>query len=1135
MKKILGLDLGTNSIGWALIESEGKKILGMGSRIFPEGVIDLGQGEGREMSKNSSRTEDRGKRRQFFRRRLRKKILLRELSRYNMCPLTSEDIEEWKENKMFPEKKLRDWFAMNPYELRAKALEGELTLHELGRIFYHLIQRRGFQSNSRSANEDDKGAIFEGKNDKIGILQTQGSITGHKTLGGYLNKIAPREFEPFKQGKERVRNRYTTRKMYIDEFEFIWEQQSKYYPELTDELKELFGGRKKDGYKNDGVLFHQRPLRSQKGLVGKCSLEPQRTKCPISAIPFEKFRVYQWVNTVDCNVKLTNRDKEILVNQLFSKEKVKFSMLRKALKRADSTYQFNYKDDDQIVGTYTISKLSSKKFFGDKWFELTKKEQEDIWHVLYFFEDKDKLKSYAIEHWGFEEKKAEEVSKFNLKQGYANLSRKAINNILPFLKQGYQYDVAVALGGIKNAFGSQWEELKSYDLELLDSNIYEIVRQGRKGGYIDGLKDFLKSEFALTEKELKKLYHHSSNIDTSELLERLPISAEADKEIQSIRNPIVITALFEIRKLVNELIDDYGRPDEIKIELARDLKISKTKRRSIRLEQQRLERENDRVKKELERHDQRITHDNLLKYKLWEECHQTCPFTGNSINITQLFSGEVQVEHIHPWSRSLNDSFMNKTLCFADENRAKGNKTPYEYYFSQGDEKWEQVKAQALSCFKNKKAYPNAYAKFKHFVRKKHDDDFISRQLNDTRYISKEARNYLSKICSSVSVTPGQVTANLRHHWGLNTILNSEDKKSRDDHRHHAVDALVVACANASHLNELSKWNSHDRNYELKAFPMPWDDFRTDAEKKTNEILVSHKKHNPVLTIRTSVTENNGEKHINKGIAARGQLHMETVYGKRKSPDQEKHSYHVRKPIESLTTIKHVEKVVDPVIRKLIHERVELLGGYEKGKDIPKNTFFESDDDGNVKPMIFLPNRNGEKVPVNKVRVREFMSGAEQLKDGKNQFVNPRSNHHLLVYLDNQEKIKSRVVSFWEAVERVKNGDSIIQPPADAEKTISTLEINDMCILGLSEEDLDFTKSSTLFEHLYKVQKVSKKPDLSMKEVCFRKSEDSRPDKEAGKDYIYIKGFGSGKTGWQTFNPIKVSVSPSGKIFRMNH
>jgi CRISPR-associated endonuclease Csn1 len=198
---------------------------------------------------------------------------------------------------------------------------------------------------------------------------------------------------------------------------------------------------------------------------------------------------------------------------------------------------------------------------------------------------------------------------------------------------------------------------------------------------------------------------------------------------------------------VNELIDEHGKIDEIKVEMARDLKISKSQRNKIRKEQKRLERENDRVKARLLEERQRITHDNILLYKLWEECKHTCPYTGKPISVTQLFSGEVQIEHIHPWSRSLNDSFSNKTLCYADENRKKGNKTPFEFYGSD-EANWSAIKERALKLFSDTKEYPNAYQKFKRFVQQKFDDDFSTRQLNDTRYISKEAKNYLSKICN---------------------------------------------------------------------------------------------------------------------------------------------------------------------------------------------------------------------------------------------------------------------------------------------------------------------------------------------------------------------------------------------------
>ncbi|MFN3942337.1 MAG: type II CRISPR RNA-guided endonuclease Cas9 [Flavobacterium sp.] len=1125
MARILGLDLGTNSIGWALIDDVQNKIIGLGSRIFPMGVENLGDGDG-EISKNASRTGARGVRRQFFRRKLRKKILLKALSENQMCPMIAKDFEDWKKTKEFPSEKLANWFALNPYELRQKALNEKLTLEEIGRIFYHLIQRRGFLSNSRKGGSDD-GTIFKGnpKEGKIGITETQQNIQD-KTLGSYLFEIYPKENQPFQNGLERIRNRYTTRKMYVDEFELIWNKQSQFHAQLTEELKTLFGGRKLDGYKEDGILFHQRPLRSQKHLVGNCSFEPNKTKCPISAIPFEQFRVWQWVNTVEYNgKKISQEEKEKIVEFLYANEKPEFKKIRKAIGKESAEFKFNYKDDDKIVGAYTISHLSNKKYFGKKWFEFSEKEQEDIWHVLYFFDSKSNLKEYAIKNWNFTEEQAASIAKFNLKDGYSSLSRKAISNILPFLKLGFTYDVAVVLGGIKNVFGSEWEKLPEEKRNYLIDNIEGIVRSKTKGGFIDIIKDILRNDYNISDNQLRKLYHHSATIDATELLEKLPVGKEADKEIQAIRNPIVITALFELRKLVNELIDEHGKIDEIKVEMARDLKISKSQRNKIRREQKRLEKENDRVKARLLEEGQRITHDNILLYKLWEECKKTCPYTGNPIPLHKLFTGEVQIEHIHPWSRSLNDSFSNKTLCYADENRKKGDKTPFEFY-GNDEANWSAIKERALKLFSDTKEYPNAYQKFKRFVQIKFDDDFSSRQLNDTRYISKEAKNYLSRICKNVMVSPGQATSNLRQKWGMNNILNDENEKTREDHRHHAIDALVMACTKVSYVQELSKWNRYNRNSELKNFPLPWETFRKDAEIAVDKILVSHKKVSNDITVRYKTVEKNGKKHINKGVAARGQLHKETVYGKRNFNGEE--AFHVRKPIESLTTEKQLEKVVDESIKLLIRKRIQELGGFVKG-NIPANTFFVVDENGIKQPQIFLPNKNGTPVPVLKVRMKENIGGAEKLKDKVNQWVNPRNNHHVLIYKDEKGNLKEEVVTFWTVVERKRTGQSAYQLPFDGKEIVTTLHINDMFLLGLNEDEINWENPDfdLLRNHLYRVQK------LSSKFYEFRQASEASIQNNFQPFYIRIQSFGEGKTGWDTFSPIKIKISVSGKISKI--
>ena len=1127
MAKMLGLDLGTNSIGWAIVDDKLNKILGIGSRIFPMGVENLGDGDN-EMSKNASRTGARGVRRQFFRRRLRKKVLLKALSEHKMCPMVVSDFEDWKKTKQFPSEKLANWFAMNPYELRQKALNKKLSLEEIGRIFYHLIQRRGFLSNSRKGGSDD-GAIFKGnaKEGKIGIDDTLESIEG-KTLGSYLYEIYPKECQPFQDGLERIRNRYTTRKMYIDEFELIWQKQSEFHSVLNYDLKTLFGGRKQDDYKEDGILFHQRPLRSQKHLVGNCSFEPSKTKCPISAIPVEMFRIWQWVNTVEYNgKKISQEEKNKLIEQLLSFDKIEFKKLRKVIGKESAEFKFNYKDDDKIVGTHTISNLSNKKFFGKKWFDFSEKEQEDIWHVLYFFDSKSNLKEYAIKNWSFTEEQATAISKFNVKDGYASLCRKAIGNILPFLQQGYTYDVAVVMGGIKNTFGDKWQndmvENNQKQLDLID-NVEAIVRAKISGGFTDTIKELLRKEFQFSDKQLNKLYHHSATIDITALLEKLPVGKDADKEIQSIRNPIVITALFELRKLVNELIEEHGQLDEIKVEMARDLKISKSQRNKIRRDQKRLERENDRVKSEVEKY-VRVSQDNILKFKLWEECKQTCPYTGVAIPVSKLFTGEIQIEHIHPWSRSLNDSFNNKTLCYADENRRKGDKTPYEFY-GNDELDWISRKERALRLFSDTKEYPNAYQKFKRFVQQKFDDDFSSRQLNDTRFISKEASSYLGKICKKVNVSPGQMTANLRQKWGLNTVLNDENAKTREDHRHHAIDALVMACGKTSYLQELSKWNRYNRNYDLKDFPMPWETFRFDAEKAVDKILISHKRISNDITIRYTKVEKNGKTHINKGVAARGQLHKETVFGKRNFNGEE--AFHVRKSIDSLTTEKQLEKVVDEAIRKLIYKRIQELGGFVKGT-IPVNTFFIIDENGIKQPQIFLPNKNGAPVPILKIRMKENIGGAEKLKDNVNQWVNPRNNHHVLIYKDEKGNLKEDVVTFWTVVERKRTGQSAYQMPLGGKEIVTMLHINDMFLLGLNEDEINWENPDyeVLKEHLYRVQK------LSSKFYEFRQGSQASIQNNFLPFYRRITGYGEGIGGWLTHNPIKVKISVSGKIVKL--
>lgn len=600
----LGLDLGPNSIGWAIIDKQEQKIHAIGSRIFPEGV-NIDAVSKAESSRNEKRREYRQKRRQLFRRKFRNNLLRKALQQAGLIPeLIAETDSFW---------------APCPYQLRSKAINEPIKLHELGRIIFHLNQRRGFKSNRKSAKAED-GVMEKGGNGKTGITQTIEAWQegGFKTFGAYLASLDPHE--------QRIRNRYTLRQWYEQELEQIWQEQQKYYPDvLTDELRQKLTS------PDSGIIFYQRPLRSQKHLVGKCTLEPKKPRCPLSHPEFEEFRMWQIINNLEVagpgrfKELLDDEEKSKLVELFNTKEKIKISDIRKKLKLTED-YTFNYDDSETFNGSETSIKLL--KLFGKNTWEAlsdldkTLPEESnkdfsklDVWHLFFFAEDPKWLHNYAKEKWGFDDKQLKALGKTHLKEGYASLSLKAIRKILPFLRKGEKYDKAAKLAG----------------------------------------------------------YHHSNLKPEHENLAEL-------QEPKNLRNPIVQQALYELRKLVNQLIKQYGKPATILIELARDLKVSKEKRAQIRKEQFWNRDRNEKARNSLiENGISRPSRIDIEKYHLWEECNRKCPYTGKEISFNDLFiNGRFDIEHILPYSRTLDDSLANKTLCEKGFNIGKGNKTPHE-------------------------------------------------------------------------------------------------------------------------------------------------------------------------------------------------------------------------------------------------------------------------------------------------------------------------------------------------------------------------------------------------------------------------------------------------------------------------
>ena len=390
----------------------------------------------------------------------------------------------------------------------------------------------------------------------------------------------------------------------------------------------------------------------------------------------------------------------------------------------------------------------------------------------------------------------------------------------------------------------------------------------------------------------------------------------------------------------------------------------------------------------------------------------------------------------------------------------------------------------------------------------------------------------------------------------LSGEIRYDPKKNRNDHRHHAIDAITIALTKQSYLQKLSTYNANKdekyrgNKYEKPQFDEPWDNFFNDVKKAASNILISHKQNNHVLTEISKTVFKNGKKYKSKGFAARGQLHKEFVYGKRKSPNTEQ-AFHIRKSINSLTTDKQLNKIVDPVVRDIIikarkEEKIikVKITELEKKLKTTKTDFEEQEIKKQINDLLLqikllytLPNKkgedkDGEPVPIRKVRIKEKISNAVKLKEA-NQYVNPRNNHHVIIYKDTEGNLHEDVVSFWTAVERKLQKQPVFQLPKpevgkpEPAEIVTTLQINDMFILGLSDDEFESNINNYPFlsKHLFRVQK------FTSGDYYFRHHLASTINNDLER--IYIKNFGEGKTGWETFNPIKVKIDYLGRITKI--
>ncbi|MBR4600741.1 MAG: hypothetical protein IKO39_11925, partial [Treponema sp.] len=476
MMRTLGLDIGTNSIGWGIVDESAGKIEKCGVYIFPEGIK---REKGNESSKASERTGFRSARRLKFRRKLRKYETLKVLIKNEMCPLTLEELEKWHKEKEYPTSKaFIDWYRTDeeknwePYFLRKKCVEEKCEKFEIGRALYHIAQRRGFLSNRKESTEAVDGKVSEG-------ITELSQAKGGKTLGQYFYEL--------KQSGEKVRGRYTSRKEhYEEEFNKICQVQG-----ISDSLKTDL----------HNAIFFQRKLKSQKFLVGKCTLETDKPRCPISHFEFEEFRMLSLINSIRINRKPNNDNEPSLFSDLdfgeqypenwkLTKEEIEsivplffrvlsknfdFKDISKKLKK-DDEWTFNYRDDTNVAGCPVSTAL--KNIFGDDWknTKINNYDIYDIWHVLFDFDDDQKLHEFALNKLHLDSDQTEKFCKIHFQQGYANLSLKAIRKILPFLRKGYVYSHAVFLANIPTMIGQSVYDAHAKEIESAVENVLSSLK-----------------------------------------------------------------------------------------------------------------------------------------------------------------------------------------------------------------------------------------------------------------------------------------------------------------------------------------------------------------------------------------------------------------------------------------------------------------------------------------------------------------------------------------------------------------------------------------------------------------------------------------------------------------------------------
>jgi CRISPR-associated endonuclease Csn1 len=960
MPTIWGFDLGVTSVGWAVVRwDEGApedaagvgtgKIVGLGARIFPESREH--EDGAPKAPKNAARRQARLARRQLRRRRWRR-VALRRL---------------FAEAGLLPAAKARPAVGdQDPVLLRQRGLSEPLTPHELGWALFHLLKRRGFQGSRKRPDTADGKAVEEEKEAKTKAEHLATKMGGRK-LGEYLAGIQATPEKP-----ERRRDVGQTRRMVIDELDALWSEQQRHHPALlTDAMRERL----------DRIALFQRPTYFRRRTIGRCELEPEEERALKAEWLTQRFETLQLVNALRLeggNQRgLDESERTSALAYLETERRPTWAGLRKAVglpRQARFTHERGKKESVRGNATEVALRAALGAAFPTmQAADAIRAAIGQAWHAVEYrpthggsileirdhaaiAAERGALAARARAEWGLSPAQADALATIELPDGVGRHSLKAMRRLLPHLERGDPYMTALQC---------EYAPLESADPQpkLPGPNPSEIKN--------------IKNDFV--RRRMQAL-------------------------LAGIRNPTVLRTLGELQKVANTLLHAHGRPDLIRLELTRELKQSVEERSETDALQNKRAKAREAARARLRELGAAVTDENVLRLLLWEEQGNRCPYSGQYMGCADALSAEAtQIDHIFPVSRSFDDSQANKVLCFLRENRAKANRTPHEWLASDAD-RWTHL-TQSIWPDMEKAGW----AKAKHrrclraAVEQAEDEAFTNRQLVDTSFIARAARDYLGLLFGggqagrdAVQPVPGRATALLRRAWGigLGSLLRgdpAEATKARDDHRHHAVDALVVALTGPGIVQRLSRWWQEREMTHIKpAFLPPWPNFREEARTQVEAIVVSHR-------VQAKLS---------------GPLHEETRLGDTGDMRGDARLFVKRKPVTALTP-GDVEAIRDQAVRQAIEAAIEAAGDRKRA----------------LAGEIRLPRRDGSPGPVIR-RVRllvPWATGVMPVHRSRNTYakLGPGSNEHIAIYRDG-ETVRFIVATKREVAERTRRGEPAV-------------------------------------------------------------------------------------------------------------